>query len=96
MPAASWFVYLVECRDGTFYTGVARDVDRRVAAHNAGRGARYTRGRGPVKVIAASPVLDRSAALQLEYAVKQLPRDRKPSAVRRARRKRRQKRTGPS
>ena len=50
-----WFVYLLRCRDGTYYTGVARDVERRLAEHNAGRGARYTRGRGPMKVVAASP-----------------------------------------
>jgi putative endonuclease len=79
-----WFVYLVECRDGTYYTGVARDVDRRIAAHNAGRGARYTRGRGPVVVVAASRAMEKRAAYRLEHAVKQLPRRRKAAAVRRS------------
>lgn|SRR5690606_16731155 len=85
MPSGAWYVYLVECRDGTLYTGVARDVERRVGEHNAGRGARYTRGRAPVRVIAASRALDKRAAYQLEYAVKRLPRTAKATAVRRAR-----------
>ena len=76
-----WFVYLVECRDGTYYTGVARDVERRIAQHNAGRGARYTRGRGPVVVVAASRAMEKRAAYRLEHAVKQLPRRRKAAAV---------------
>jgi putative endonuclease len=79
-----WFVYLVECRDGSYYTGVARDVERRIAEHNAGRGARYTRGRGPVVVVAASRAMEKRAAYRLEHAVKQLPRRRKPAAVRRS------------
>ena len=44
----SWWVYVLECRDGTLYTGCTDDIPRRLAAHNAGRGAKYTRGRGPV------------------------------------------------
>ncbi len=77
-----WFVYLVECRDGTLYTGVARDIERRIAEHNAGRGARYTRGRAPVVVVAASRAMEKRAAYRLEWAVKQLPRRRKAAAVR--------------
>lgn len=75
-------MYLLRCRDGTYYTGVARDVERRLAEHNAGRGARYTRGRGPMKVVAASRAMEKRAAYQLEHAVKQLPRRRKAAAVR--------------
>ena len=81
-PARSWYVYLVECRDGTFYTGVACDVERRVAEHNSGSGARYTRGRAPVRVVAASRAMEKRAAYRLEWAVKQLPRAEKLSAVR--------------
>jgi putative endonuclease len=77
-----WFVYLVKCRDGTLYTGVARDVERRLEQHNAGRGARYTRGRGPVVMVAASRAMEKRAAYRLEWAVKQLPRRRKAAAVR--------------
>lgn len=85
-PRRGWFVYLVECRDGTLYTGVAVDVAARIAAHNAGRGARYTRGRGPVVEVARSRRLDRSTALRLELRVKGLQRQEKAAAVRRARR----------
>ena len=77
-----WCVYVVECRDGTLYTGVARDVERRLEQHNAGRGARYTRGRAPVKMVAASRAMEKRAAYRLEWAVKQLPRRRKAAALR--------------
>lgn len=77
MPRAAWFVYLLECRDGTYYTGVALDVARRVDEHNSGRGARYTRGRAPVRVVATSRPLGKRAAFRLEYHVKQQsPRDK--------------------
>jgi putative endonuclease len=77
-----WFLYLVECRDGTLYTGVARDVARRAAAHDAGRGARYTRGRGPVKVLLASGPLDKREAHRLERWLKRRPRSGKLAALR--------------
>jgi putative endonuclease len=67
-----WFVYLARCADGTLYTGIARDVDRRIAAHNAGRGARYTRGRGPLVVCAVRRCKTKGDALRIEHAVKQL------------------------
>jgi hypothetical protein len=51
--AAAWFVYLLTCGDGTFYTGVARDVAARLEQHRSGRGARYTRGRGPLALVRA-------------------------------------------
>ena len=70
----SWAVYLVRCADGSLYTGVATDVARRVAEHNAGTGARYTRARRPVVLVHQEPAPDRSAALRREYALKQLPR----------------------
>jgi putative endonuclease len=77
-----WFLYLLECRDGTLYAGVTRDMARRVAAHDAGRGARYTRGRGPVRVLAMSPPLGKSAAHRLEHWLKQRPRADKLAAIR--------------
>ncbi|HUS64265.1 MAG TPA: GIY-YIG nuclease family protein [Kofleriaceae bacterium] len=77
-----WTVYLLECGDGSLYTGVAIDVARRLEEHNRGAGARYTRGRGPLRVVATSRPLAKRAAFRLEYQVKQLrPRD-KPAAVR--------------
>jgi len=69
-----WFVYVARCADGTLYTGVARDVAARIAAHDAGRGARYTRGRGPLTLCAVRRCASKGEALQLEHAVKQLPR----------------------
>lgn len=78
MPAAArWSVYLLRCGDGTLYTGIALDVARRVAAHGDGRGARYTRGRGPFTVLATRACASKGDALRLELAVKRLPRDAK-------------------
>jgi putative endonuclease len=77
-----WFVYLVQCRDGTLYTGVALDVERRVAEHNAGRGARYTRGRAPVTFVAASRALEKRAAYRLEWHLKQLRAREKADVLR--------------
>ena len=78
-----WYVYLVCCVDGTLYTGCATDITRRIRKHNAGRGAKYTRGRRPVRLVAASPAMLRSEALRLEYKIKQLPWEQKEAAVRR-------------
>jgi len=72
-----WFVYIARCADGTLYTGIARNVSLRVAAHDSGRGARYTRGRGPLTVCAVRRCNSKGEALQLEYALKQLPRAEK-------------------
>ena len=73
----SWFVYLIECRDGSVYTGIATDVARRYAQHAAGKGARYTRAHPPVRLLASFPYPDRSAASRAEYAIKQLTPARK-------------------
>jgi putative endonuclease len=72
-----WFVYIARCADGTLYTGIARDVSLRVAAHDSGRGARYTRGRGPLTVCAVRRCNSKGEALRLEYAVKRLTRAEK-------------------
>jgi putative endonuclease len=86
MPAAErsldrWFVYLVECRDGSLYCGVAKDVRARVVVHNEGKGAKYTRARLPVKLVAKSRALPKREAFRLEYRVKRLERGRKKSAL---------------
>lgn len=67
-----WFVYLIECRDGSIYTGIATDVGRRYAMHAAGKGARYTRSRPPRRLLASFAFADRSSASRAEYAIKQL------------------------
>ncbi|MCX5742506.1 MAG: GIY-YIG nuclease family protein [Proteobacteria bacterium] len=71
---ASWFVYLARCADDTLYCGVATDVAARIADHDAGRGARYTRGRGPLAVVLTRRCRTQGMALSLEYAIKQLSR----------------------
>jgi putative endonuclease len=76
-----WWVYIVECSDGTLYTGVARDVDRRIEVHNRGKGARYTRGRGPVRLRARSGPMSQSEALKLEHHIKRLPTGDKLAAL---------------
>lgn len=74
---AAWHVYLIECRDGSLYTGVAVDVARRYAQHTAGKGARYTRSHPPLRLLVSFEYPDRSAALRAEYAIKQLSPERK-------------------
>ncbi len=78
---AAWFVYVVRCRDGSLYTGVSRDVEARVAKHNQGKGARYTRGRCPVALIHTERKSSQGAALRREAAIKSLPRRRKLALV---------------
>jgi putative endonuclease len=68
----AWFVYLIECVDGSIYTGIAVDVAARFAAHAQGKGARYTRSHPPARLLAAFEVPDRSAALTAEYRIRQL------------------------
>jgi len=75
MPA--WFVYVVRCRDGTLYTGISRDVEARLEKHNRGKGARYTRGRGPVALVHSERKSSHTAALRREAAIKALPRRQK-------------------
>ena len=78
---APWFVYVAECADGSLYTGIARDVAARIAAHDAGRGAKYTRGRGPLRLLATRRCKSEGNALRLERAVKALSRERKRALV---------------
>ena len=74
-----WFVYLARCADGSLYTGIARDVGERIRAHDAGKGAKYTRGRGPLQVCAVRRCRSKGDALRLELAVKALTRPVKES-----------------
>ena len=69
---SSWFVYLIECRGESIYTGIATDVARRYAMHAAGKGARYTRSHPPLRLLASFEFPSRSAASRAEYAIKQL------------------------
>lgn len=76
LQPTNW-VYMVECRDGTLYTGWTTDLARRVAAHSAGRGAKYTRSRAPVRLVYAEACAGKSAALRREAAIKKLTRAQK-------------------
>jgi putative endonuclease len=68
------FCYIVECADGTYYTGWAVDPEKRVKAHNAGRGAKYTRTRRPVRLVYVEPQPDRRTAMKREIQIKRLGR----------------------
>ena len=68
----AWHVYIVECSDGTLYTGITNDLDRRITAHNDGRGAKYTKSRRPVRLRYSESAADRKHASQREYAIKSL------------------------
>jgi putative endonuclease len=72
MAARDWYVYLLECRDGSLYTGIAVDVDRRYRQHEAGTGARYTRAHPPLRLLGHCACADRSQASRLEYRIKRL------------------------
>lgn len=76
-----WFVYLARCADGSLYTGIAKNVEERLAAHNAGRGARYTRGRGPLAVELTAGPMAHGDALRLERAVKRARADQKRAVL---------------
>lgn len=90
--ATRWWVYLLECRDGSLYAGATNDVGARLQKHNAGKGARYTRSRRPVVLRWKKRFAGRSAALKAEYSLKRLPRAQKLALVAAARRGRRRRR----
>ncbi len=69
---ADWYVYMLRCADDTLYTGVATDLDARVSTHNAGKGAKYTRGRRPVVLVYQEAAIDRAAAQRREAEIKRM------------------------
>ena len=77
MDKRLWVVYLIQCSDGSLYCGITNNLKNRLIAHSSGRGAKYTRSRRPVELVAASPEMTKSDALKLEYRVKQLPASKK-------------------
>ncbi|MFO7926324.1 MAG: GIY-YIG nuclease family protein [Halobacteriota archaeon] len=82
MASDAHYVYVVECADGSLYTGYTTDIERRLAEHNAGTGAKYTRGRTPVELVYKETFEGRSAAMRREHEIKAFPRDRKERLVR--------------
>ncbi len=77
----SWLCYILRCTDETLYCGITNDLDKRLAAHNAGEGAKYTRGRAPVKLVYCETCADKSTALKRELEIKGLPRIKKLALV---------------
>ena len=71
------FVYMLRCKDGSLYTGWTNDLQHRLAMHNSGRGAKYTRGRGPLELVYSEELPDKEAALRRECAIKKLRREQK-------------------
>lgn len=72
-----WYVYILECNDGTLYTGITNDLEKRILTHNKGKGAKYTKTRLPVKLRVSFEAEDRSKASKEEYRIKQLTREEK-------------------
>jgi len=84
LPAPdAWFVYIVECADGTLYAGVAKNAEARVAKHNDGSGAKYTRTRRPVELVYLEPASDRGTALKREHQIKRMSAGEKRQLVER-------------
>lgn len=77
MSEKNWSVYLLRCSDNSLYCGVSNNIKKRVIAHNSGTGAKYTRSRRPIALVAISRDMTKGEALKLEYRIRQLPADRK-------------------
>ncbi len=78
---ADWYLYILKCRDGTLYTGITTDVERRLAEHRQGKGARYLKGRAPLALMLQKKVGDKRLALRLENRVKRLSRPQKENLI---------------
>ena len=81
MEDKKWSLYILQCGDGTFYTGIAVDVQKRLETHRRGKGARYTRGRGPLELVYEEECGDHSAALRREIQIKKLSRQEKEALI---------------
>lgn len=76
-----WYLYILRCGDGSLYTGITTDVERRLEAHRSGKGAKYTRGRGPLEIVYCEECTDHSEALKREWCIKQMPREEKQKLI---------------
>jgi|TARA_B110000238_G_C16053228_1_gene407057 putative endonuclease len=77
----AWVVYILECKDKTLYTGITNNLERRVQQHESGQGAKYTKGRGPFRIMYTQECEDRSLALRREHEIKQLSRSEKLALI---------------
>ena len=78
----NWHLYILRCKDDTLYTGITTDVDKRFAQHQTGKGAKYTRGRGPLELVYREECGSHSEALRRELEIKALPREKKLELIR--------------
>ncbi len=76
------FVYILQCSDGTLYTGWTNDIGKRIRTHNSGKGAKYTRGRGPVKLVYLETFSTKEEAMKREWAIKHIKKERKMELIR--------------
>jgi len=74
---STWYLYILRCKDASLYTGITTDVEKRLEAHRSGRGAKYTRGRGPLTLVYREECGSHSDALKREFQIKALPREEK-------------------
>lgn len=77
----TWYLYILRCGDGSLYTGITVDVEKRLEAHRSGKGAKYTRGRGPLELVYRESCADHSAALRRERAIKVLSKEEKLALI---------------
>lgn len=77
----TWHLYILRCKDGSLYTGITTDVEKRLEAHRSGKGAKYTRGRGPLELVYREECGSHSDALKRELAVKALTREQKQAMI---------------
>ena len=78
---STWYLYILKCKDGTFYTGITTDVEKRLEMHRSGKGAKYTRGRGPLELVYSETCENHSQALKREWEVKKLPKEQKMQLI---------------
>ncbi|MCK5375108.1 MAG: GIY-YIG nuclease family protein [Alphaproteobacteria bacterium] len=76
-----WYVYIIHCKDGSYYTGITNALARRIEQHNTGKGAKYTKGRRPVKLVYHEQQQDRSSASMREIEIKSLSREQKENLI---------------
>ena len=78
---SAWTLYILKCNDDSYYTGITNNIEKRIADHEAGKGAKYTRGRGPFEIVYQEKCLDRSSASKREFEVKKLSRSEKENLL---------------
>lgn len=76
-----WSVYILKCGDGSYYTGIAKDIDKRVEEHRSGKGAKYLRGRGPLEIVFHQKTGSHGSALKYEIKIKKLPKPKKKELI---------------